>query len=353
MTKVLIITADGSNVELESRVLRYSGCSVEVMRNLPEDLAKNRPSVVLLSPEADAVSSLSEMGGIDIPFVVMVNEGEERRALQLLQKGAGDYIIKTDNFYLLLPGVIQRLLQAVDAQKQVVRLKEELRDVEEDSAWKEKLTSTAELTAGVVHEIRNPLSIIAMSVQYLVPRIEKGDPRRAFAEAILRKVEKIDKITKDLVKFGKPRAPVSNSCEMNGLIRSVLALVRPRCEQNKIEIVEGLSEPSLELTADRDGLEEVLLNLFNNAVDAMPGGGTLTVAASLRDSKVFVEVSDTGKGIAEEDLERVFLPFFSKKENGTGLGLAVCRRLIAEHGGKIRVENSNDGAKFVFYIPQR
>ncbi|MCD5397955.1 ATP-binding protein [candidate division NPL-UPA2 bacterium] len=242
----------------------------------------------------------------------------------------------------------------VELLEKLRRASDELEEAQENLRCREKLTAVTELTAGIVHEIRNPLSIIAMSVQYLVSRTDKDDPRRAFVEAILRKVEKIDEINKNLIKFGRPRQLIFTKQKVNDLLRRALELIKLPCEERKVQIVEEMTAEPLEIMADGDGIEKVLLNLLNNAIEAMTGGGLLTVKTSYQvnsPARVIIKIKDTGVGIAEEEREKIFLPFFSKKENGTGLGLTISHRIVSEHGGQIKVESNQNETAFSIFLP--
>ena len=345
--KVLFIAGKESEVESECRILRHAGCKVEVVTSL-EDVKDNFNIAFLkCSPAIDSLLMLGKIKEkMSIPVVAILGQNEEELALKLIERGLDNYIIGGGKAYLLAPVVLERTLREE-------RSRRALEDTRYEEAWREKLIDTAELTAGVVHEIRNPLSIIAMSVEYLVAKMDKDDPRRPFADAILRKVDKIESLIKNLVKFGRRKQPEFRSNEINRIILQVFELIKPRCEQLKITLVHELSEENPKVRADADLIEEVFLNLLNNAIDAMPRGGELTVRTYSQDETAVTEIGDTGNGIDGEEKEKIFLPFYSKKKGGTGLGLAISKRIISEHGGKIWVEKSpNGGALFKFMIPR-
>lgn len=345
--KVLIISDKHMEIESECRILRHAGCKIETANSLNGLEAHFSIAIIKNSPSIEIFSLLKEVKKMKIPAVAILGYNQEELVLKLLEQGLDNYIMGADKVYLLVPGIVERTLENV-------RIRMALKDSRQEEVWGEKLLDTAELTAGVVHEIRNPLSIIAMSVEYLVARIDKDDPRRPFADAILRKVEKIEALVKNLVKFGRRQEMKFKPCEANKLVSQVLELITPKCEQLNINPVHELSTENPVVTADADLVEEVLLNLFNNAIDAMPEGGTLTVRTRSDNDNVIIDVCDTGMGVEPEEKDKIFLPFYSKKKGGTGLGLAISKRIISEHNGKIWVENSfPGGAVFRILIPQR
>ncbi len=358
--KVLFIAGKESEVESECRILRHAGCKVEVVTSLPpspdhigvvgeKNKVRGYFDVAFLkcSPAIDPLLILGKIKEkMAIPVVAILGQNEEELALKFVERGVDNYIIGGGKAYLLAPVVLERTLREE-------RSRRALEDTRYEEAWREKLIDTAELTAGVVHEIRNPLSIIAMSVEYLVAKMDKDDPRRPFADAILRKVDKIESLIKNLVKFGRRKPPEFRSNEINRIILQVLELLMPKCEQLKITLAQELSEENPRVRADADLIEEVFLNLLNNAIDAMPGGGELTVRTYSQNETAVAEIGDTGNGIDGKEKEKIFLPFYSKKKGGTGLGLAISKRIVSEHGGKIWVEKAHQGgALFKFTIPR-
>ncbi len=337
MKKVLII-ADRGEVESESGILRHAGYRVEIAASLPE---LDGFDIAVIKGCPHPFSIVKEMKERGLPVIAVLKQNEEELALKLVERGLDDFVLGGEKAHLLITHVLERTLEGV-----------RIRRVFEDAERQEKLIDVAELTAGVVHEIRNPLSIIAMSVEYLVTKMDDNDPRRPFADAILRKVEKIESLIKNLVKFGKAREMEFEPHEVNKLILQVVELIKPRCEHLNIELSQNLSKENPTIKADADSVEEVLLNLFNNAIDVMPGGGTINVRTCRWNGGVIIEVGDTGKGIGEEEKEKVFLPFYSRKRGGVGLGLAISKRIVSDHGGKIWVKNApQGGAVFKILIP--
>lgn len=342
MKTTVLIVAERQEVESECRILRHAGCEIEVVTSLPELDGFN---IVIIKDLSQPFQTLKEIKKRNLPVIAILKKNEEELALKLTEHGLDNFILSGERAYLLISHVLEKTLENV-------RVLKAFEDAKHEEAGREKLIDVAELTAGVVHEIRNPLSIIAMSVEYLVTKMDENDPRKPFADAILRKVEKIESLIKTLVKFGRPQRKEFKVHEINKLVLQVLELIKPKCEQLNIEQTEELYEKQLLIKADADSIEEVLLNLLNNAIDSMPDGGKLTIKTYPERSNIIIEIGDTGKGVVEEEKEKIFIPFYSKKKGGVGLGLAISKRIISDHGGKIWVENASQrGAIFKVLLP--
>ena len=250
------------------------------------------------------------------------------------------------------------------AKKEVEQLYEELRDAykelkdtQDELVRQERLAATGELAAGVAHEIRNPLSIINMAVQYLHSKLAPEDPLREFTEAILEKVNRLDRITKELVQYGRPREPELCPADLHRVIESSLRLASARSRAQRVVVHRHYSRSLPPVKVDVERMDEVFSNLITNALDAMTDGGELTVTTgeNLDEKHVVIEVANTGKGIPPGKRARLFTPFFTTKPDGTGLGLAICQRILSQHHGAISVESKisgkHKGTRFIITIP--
>ena len=219
-----------------------------------------------------------------------------------------------------------------------------------------KLASVGELVSGVAHEINNPLGVIVSRAEYLLEEIGEADGASELAEdlrVIDGQAQRISKIVQQLLEFARPHSIQFSAVSLEQIVEPVRRLVDARLRQSGIRFEEDIPDDLPALRGDRDRLEQVLLNLINNAADAMPDGGEIRLRAESKDSKVLVMVSDTGTGIDEEDLERIFDPFFSKKDGkGTGLGLSVSYGIIRDHHGEIWAESTpGTGSTFHILLP--
>jgi signal transduction histidine kinase len=195
--------------------------------------------------------------------------------------------------------------------------------------------------------------------QDLLSETEPGDPRYRSLQIIDEETRRCEKIIQDLLQFARPKSTDLCPIDVKQSIEKTLALVANHLYKQKINSTTHVEENLPKIYADPQELEQVLVNLYLNAMDAMPEGGTLTVsakpisAASGVPEKVAVSVSDTGFGINAEDLPKIFQPFFTaKKKRGLGLGLSICDRIIKNHGGRINVTSAPEqGTTFELYLP--
>lgn len=230
-------------------------------------------------------------------------------------------------------------------------------EIQDELIRREGALASGELFAHIAHEIRNPLSIISMSIQYLESKFEPDDPRREFTDAIIKKVERLDNIAKELITFGRPLKFRMKRCNLKHLLNRILSLIKPRCKAQKITVVKDYCDELQDVLIDDGHMEEVLTNIIINALDVMPKGGELTVRTELDEAqkKAVVRISNTGYGIPKKDLPNLFKPFFTTKKQGTGLGLAISYRIVTEYKGIISVESKargkDKGTTFIIKLP--
>ena len=216
----------------------------------------------------------------------------------------------------------------------------------------DRLAAMGELTAGVAHEVRNPLGVIRASVQLLEDA--KGDPSRTHeaAKVIKEEIDRLDRVIKALLDFGRPSKPTLVHTDLNEVLQDIVLFTNRFAKQSDVLIVEKLDENLPPVHGDPDQLKQVFLNLVANAVQAMDKtGGTITIETRAAGEYVEVSVADNGPGIAAVDLPKVFDPFFTKRAEGTGLGLTIVHRIIDEHEGHIEVESGPEGTVFNVTLP--
>ncbi len=217
----------------------------------------------------------------------------------------------------------------------------------------DRLAAMGELTAGVAHEVRNPLGIIRASVQLM----EEGKPGQArvheAAEVIKHEIDRLDRVIKALLDFGRPSAPTLRPVDVREVMEEVILFTRKFADRSNVQITEVHPDDLPLIMADPEQLKQVFVNLISNAVQAMADeGGTLTIETGHEDEFVFVRFADTGPGIPPEMLGKVFDPFFSTRDDGSGLGLTIVHRIVDEHGGHIEVaSDSGNGTAFTIHLP--
>ena len=220
----------------------------------------------------------------------------------------------------------------------------------------DRLASLGTLSAGMAHEIKNPLVSIKTFTQLLPERYQDSDFRETFSNLIGHEIDRIDSLVNQLLRFARPAKPVLKPMHVHEVLEKSLMLVGHRLYQKEIKLTRSWDAEVDTIRADADQLEQVFLNFFLNAMDAMEHGGELSVETQIRraDSWVgnigsmvaedthevlVITIRDNGEGIAEENVGHVFDPFFTTKDYGTGLGLSVVHGIIQEHGGQIEVES--------------
>lgn len=219
----------------------------------------------------------------------------------------------------------------------------------------EKMATLGQLASAVAHEVKNPLGGVSGAMQVLAQDYPLGDPKREVIDEMLCQIRRLDKTVKDLLSYARPTSPEPTPCNASELVERALFLIRQQVKESQISIVTDYAESLPFIHADPQQMQQVILNIALNAVQAMPEGGTLTVQtralnhhpsgvgeSSVTDpSSDYVEVaiSDTGNGIPPEVRKKVFQPFFTTKHKGTGLGLPICQRIVEQHGGFLHVES--------------
>ncbi|KNC88658.1 two-component system sensor histidine kinase ZraS [Trabulsiella odontotermitis] len=225
--------------------------------------------------------------------------------------------------------------------------------LQEANKRKEKLTALGHLAAGVAHEIRNPLSSIKGIAKYFAERAPSDSESHALAQVMAKEADRLNRVVSELLELVRPAHLSLQPVNVNALIAHSLQLVSQDAKSRDIDLQFHARPELRQIQADPDRLTQVLLNLYLNAIQAIDRDGTITVDASECDGqRVKITVSDSGKGIAPDQLEAIFTPYFTTKADGTGLGLAVVQNIIEQHGGTVQVDSQpGDGAVFTLFLP--
>ena len=226
--------------------------------------------------------------------------------------------------------------------------------MEEQMTQTEKLTSLGLLAAGVAHEVNTPLAVISNYIQMLAKQMPNEDPRHAIIDKIVKQTFRASEIVNNLLNFSRTGAAELADIDVNRVVEETLSLVAHPLKTSQIHIVKQLGDSLPPVRGSANKLQQVFLNLFLNARDAMPAGGMLEIRTTAHNGSVEVEVADTGAGIPREHIHRIFDPFFTTKSNGrgTGLGLSVSYGIIKEHAGKIDVRSTpGKGTSFHVEFP--
>lgn len=240
------------------------------------------------------------------------------------------------------------------------------RALEERLRRAERSAISSRVAAGIAHEIRNPLSFISLSVDYVRDKFAPAAERAhadftQLMDSIKEEINRLNGLVSDFLNLGRPARLKLRDLDARSLVEEVAGLVRAKAEQQGVRLTVRMSPEAngeghsldTHIQADADQLKTCFSNLAINAVQAMPEGGSLTITLHPRSSSVEVRFTDTGHGIAPESLEHLFEPYFTTKEKGTGLGLALTKKLIEDHGGQIAVKSEvGVGTTFVITLPR-
>ena len=227
------------------------------------------------------------------------------------------------------------------------------RRIEDQLRRTELLAELGTLASGMAHEIGTPMNVILGRAEFAIQRTDDDAMKRSL-ETIVRQVDRITKIMNQFLTFARRRPVEPCSIALRGIVEDALEMLHERLARHHIEVTLEVPEDLPAIWADPDQMNQVLLNLFINALQAMPSGGSLRVNVQLRTDTVVLMISDTGHGIPRESLNQIFTPFYTTKDvgKGTGLGLTIVHGIIEEHGGSIAVESTpGQGATFTIILP--
>jgi two-component system, NtrC family, sensor histidine kinase HydH len=251
----------------------------------------------------------------------------------------------------ILIGVLIYVVQRGEAIIQQ-RTQEKL-SLKEKLAQSERLSSLGGMVAGISHEIRNPLGIIRSSAELLKKKLAQFDPSNSIPDIIVEESSRLNLIITDFLNFAKPRPPHRTACRLEDILEKNIVFITPQLQDQGYIIVKNFAHHLPEIQADSDMLYQAFLNIFMNAIQAMPEGGKIQVNIQSDSRIVAVCIEDEGTGVPEDLLERIWDPFFTTKEKGTGLGLGIVKNIIESHDGGIRVENRKEepGVRVIIELP--
>jgi two-component system, NtrC family, sensor kinase len=296
------------------------------------------------------LKSRDELGLISASYNRMLKQIREATAERI------GLIDRINNFNVELKSQVEEATAELTKRNWELReLNEKLFKMQLELFHLERLAVAGQLTATFAHEVGTPLNLISGHVQLLMELFSDNDIILRKLTLVQSQINRLSEIVRRLLDATRRPKLDLEIVDLNQLIRDVSALIRPTLGTRQIECVELLQKALPEVQADRKQLEQVLLNLINNSIDAMPGGGKITLE-TCRDGhqRVAIQVTDTGTGIDTENLQRLFQPMFTTKDigRGTGLGLSICKAIIKEHGGEIEVRTTvNEGTTFRILLP--
>jgi signal transduction histidine kinase len=382
-TTLLLVDDEKVNLVLTAQIFRNRGFRVLTASNAADALElakKEQPEIVLLDyfmPGKDGFSTLTEikLNFPDIYVIILTGKGSEEIAVTLMKAGASDYVLKPFLNLDLVERVEKvlkvreveirnrelvqerdRLLQEIESWNRMLerRVDEktlELQKVQEEIVQTEKMSTLGYISAGMAHEIRNPLNSIGLYAQLLKGGLDDPD-RFEFLEKIEMEVRRIDGILIKLMDAVKRPRYHLQQVSIPKTIDSLLELFQSRAKMHGIRIERDYRSTPPQILADATEIEQIFSNLFSNSIEEMAEGGVLKIVLSQKEDTIHIDVTDTGKGIPHEDLQRIFDPFYTTKNSGTGLGLSVVLRIIRTYNGKIEVKSEvGKGTTFSVSLP--
>ena len=381
--KLLVVDDERMILELTSMVLTSRGFDVSVVDNALdayEMIEREQPALVLLDYMMPKVNGLDALKVIRERFpetyvIMFTGKGSEEVAVELMKSGASDYVLKPFSNAKLVERIEnvlrirsieihnkaliqeqERLLDEIESWNRTLEERVEQKTVELEMAHHEvllteKLAALGHLSAGMAHEIRNPLNSISLFAQVMSSGLDAEPEMKSYAEKIFNEVERIDAILVKLLSTSKRSHFQLRTIHIDRVITTSLQPFLEQMNVQGVALQTELGEKTPSILADADELGQIFSNLFANALFEMKEGGTLSVILESDDKEALVTVSDTGGGIPEEHLNNIFDPFFTTKDRGTGFGLSVVLRIVKTYAGRINVESNSQGTSFQIWLP--
>jgi signal transduction histidine kinase len=364
--RILVVDDNESLVENLCEILEAAGYAVRGTGSCAGALALARDGgfdvalVDLRLPDGDGTALAPQLKELDRngEVVLLTGFATLESAVAAVRAGACAYLVK--------PCATQELLVTVEQAMRQVRLHGEKRELARRAQMAEKLAAVGTMTAGLSHEIRNPLNAAALQLTVLERRIGRL-PRDAHGPLlepltlVRDEIRRLDHILEDFLQFARPREFVPKSIEVVPVVTRVLDLLGGEAERRQVRLERDLS-PVPPIAGDEERLRQVLVNFCLNAMEAVKEGGLVRVSCRELPSdpqradaarEVAITIDDDGPGIRAESRDRIFEPFFTTKAKGSGLGLSIVHAIVTQHGGSIAVDESPEGgARFVLKLPR-
>ena len=356
--RALVVDDNAALAETIREILEDAGFSTRTAGSCAAAQAAARAGfdvalVDLGLPDGSGTELAQELkeGSPDSEVVLLTGHATMESALDAVRAGACAYLQKPVN--------PPELLMTLETAMRHVRLHSEKRELARRAAMAEKLAAVGTMTAGLSHEIRNPLNAAALQLTVLerrvgkLPRDEQG-PLLQPLHLVRDEIRRLDHILEDFLQFARPREFYPKPVEVAPVLDRVLTLLGGPAEKRHVRVMRDF-EVVPAVAGDEERLQQVVMNLGLNALDAVPEGGWVRVACRAADDgdTVDILVDDSGNGVPLEIRERIFEPFFTTKAEGSGLGLPIVHAIVTQHGGTITVEDAPEGgARFALRVPR-
>ncbi|HEX8907983.1 MAG TPA: ATP-binding protein [Anaeromyxobacteraceae bacterium] len=357
--RVLVVDDNATLVENLIEILEDAGYAVRGHGTCAEALQGAREQgfdvalVDLRLPDGDGTALAPQLKEVapDGEVVLLTGFATLESAVAAVRAGACAYLVK--------PCATQELLVTVEQAMRQVRLHGEKRELSRRAQMAEKLAAVGTMTAGLSHEIRNPLNAAALQLTVLERRLQKlpheaQPPLLEPLHLVRDEIRRLDHILEDFLQFARPREFQPRAVEVARVLTKVLDLLEGEAERRQIALERDFDAVP-PVAGDEERLRQVVMNLALNSLDAVGRGGTVRVSCRTEEpgaGEVAIYVDDSGPGIAPELRDRIFEPFFTTKAQGSGLGLSIVHAIVVQHGGTISIEDApSGGARFALRLP--
>lgn len=335
-------------LEADGYIVRSASTCAAALEQANQDIDVALVDVRLPDGEGTALVKRLKEASPDVETILLTGYGTVESAADAVRAGACAYLLK--------PCATPELLLTLKQAMRQVRLQRDKRELARRAQVAEKLAAVGTLTAGLSHEIRNPLNAAGLQLSVVERRVEQLPEtlRRPILEplSLVRdEIRRLDHILQDFMQFARPTEFASKPVDVQAVAHKIQALLKDDAEQRAIRLECAGTSPGWVL-GDEGRLRQVIMNLVLNALEATPKGGWVKLTCREAERDVVLLIEDSGPGISPENLRRIFEPFFTTKPSGSGLGLAIVHAIVTQHGGSIQAENvSGAGARFSMRLP--
>ena len=240
------------------------------------------------------------------------------------------------------------------AERTIEQRAQAQRELESQLHLAERLAALGQMVAGISHEIKNPLGIIRSTAELLGEMPDANETQKRLSGVIKEESTRLNQIVTEFLDFARPQVPNLQECQLEEIIEKNLSFIRPELEKKGIQVQDNLNGRSFRLRADHDLLYRAFLNILINAIQSMQDGGTIDIKVEEARDTFQIEIEDTGCGISEENADKIFNPFFTTKEKGSGLGLSIVRKIIEGHRGTIDIQSrEGEGTRVEVQLPRK
>lgn len=337
----------------EEKASRIEAYNVNVLQSVPSGVISidRVMKIRTFNEAASRILGIQEKDVVDRTFPEVFHEPLSSLVHEKLPVARKEYeYLTSDNRHIWLGITSSSLKNSTGEEIGMIFVFTDLTDIkllQSQIEMKERLSQLGEMSAGIAHELRNAMGVISGYAKLLGKKVAPSD--RQTAESIISEIGSMNRIISELLAFARPDVLHTSDLDLTALVRETAASAAGGSDS--ISVTINIPGP-LTIVADEVLMRQALKNIFVNAVEAMPEGGTLTIDSETADKRLTLRITDSGCGIADDIRKKIFLPFFTTKQNGIGFGLALVQKIIVSHGGGIEVEGrEGEGTTFVITLP--